>query len=261
MSSIYKKGRDGYFYYQTYIFNPETGKKDKRIYHSLGTKDHNEAKSLQRGLDHKYEKTLKPNPLLNLFQRNRANLLLIIVTIFLTLKISDIFREDNLFAINKSIVGNLTEPIKDTIMEKNQQIILDTSKNKNNISGNTLSKTATIDISNTTHSNLKKNTIYQVEYKINRVETISEAFNQGKIYLTVDEKSQKDNLLKICEEIVEKYSQFSNLVICIYDDSIDGIKIANGESNSTVNKINNDVWLAMYTYNPVEGAYFDDNPN
>ena len=55
MSSIYKKGRDGYFYYQTYIFNPETGK-DKRVYHSLGTKDHNEAKSLQRGLDHKYEK-------------------------------------------------------------------------------------------------------------------------------------------------------------------------------------------------------------
>ena len=124
-----------------------------------------------------------------------------------------------------------------------------------------MSNAAIIDISKLAYSNPKNNTTFQVEYMINRVETISEAFNQGKIYLTVDEKSQKDNLLKICEEIVERYSQFSNLVICIYDNSIDGIKIANGESNSNVNKINNDVWLAMYTYNPVEGAYFDDNPN
>ena len=27
MSSIYRKGRDGYFYYQAYVFNPITGKK------------------------------------------------------------------------------------------------------------------------------------------------------------------------------------------------------------------------------------------
>ena len=39
MSSIYRKGRDGYFYYQTYVENPKTGNKDKRIFHSLGTKD------------------------------------------------------------------------------------------------------------------------------------------------------------------------------------------------------------------------------
>ena len=43
MSSIYRKGRDRYFYYQTYIYNDETGKKDKRIFHSLSTKDRNEA--------------------------------------------------------------------------------------------------------------------------------------------------------------------------------------------------------------------------
>ena len=39
MSSIYRKGRDGYFYYQTYLYNPNTGKKDKRVFHSLGTKE------------------------------------------------------------------------------------------------------------------------------------------------------------------------------------------------------------------------------
>ena len=39
MSSIYRKGRDGYFYYQAYITNSKTGKKDKRVFHALNTKD------------------------------------------------------------------------------------------------------------------------------------------------------------------------------------------------------------------------------
>ena len=56
MSSIYKKGRDGFFYYQTYVYNPESKKKDKRINHALGTKDLSEAKLKQNELDAKYEK-------------------------------------------------------------------------------------------------------------------------------------------------------------------------------------------------------------
>ena len=56
MSSIYKKGRDGYYYYQTYVFDKETGKKSKRIFHSLGTKSEFEAKKKQQYLDSKYEK-------------------------------------------------------------------------------------------------------------------------------------------------------------------------------------------------------------
>ena len=47
MSSIYKKGRDGYYYYQSYVFNSNTGKKDKRIFHALGTKDPDLAKKKQ----------------------------------------------------------------------------------------------------------------------------------------------------------------------------------------------------------------------
>ena len=37
MSSIYRKGSDGYFYYQTYVKNPETGKKDKKLFISRNT--------------------------------------------------------------------------------------------------------------------------------------------------------------------------------------------------------------------------------
>ena len=50
MSSIYKKGRDGYFYYQAYVYNPKTGKYNKKIYHSLGTKDLEEAKLIYNNL-------------------------------------------------------------------------------------------------------------------------------------------------------------------------------------------------------------------
>ena len=56
MSSIYQKGRDGYYYYQTYIYNPDTGKKNKRIFHSLGTKDKVEAQRKQVQLDIQHEK-------------------------------------------------------------------------------------------------------------------------------------------------------------------------------------------------------------
>ena len=59
MSSIYRKGRDGYYYYQTYVLNPDTGKNDKRIFHSLGTKDQAEAEKMQLELDlqHEQQKT------------------------------------------------------------------------------------------------------------------------------------------------------------------------------------------------------------
>ena len=56
MSSIYRKGRDGYYYYQTYVYNPESKKKDKRIFHSLSTKDSLEAETKQNELDIQYEK-------------------------------------------------------------------------------------------------------------------------------------------------------------------------------------------------------------
>ena len=35
MSSIYKKGRDGYYYYQTYIYNPESKKKTNESFMRL----------------------------------------------------------------------------------------------------------------------------------------------------------------------------------------------------------------------------------
>ena len=58
MSSVYKKGRDGYYYYQSYVHNPLTGKKDKKIYHSLGTKNRDEAILKQVELDKNYNSNI-----------------------------------------------------------------------------------------------------------------------------------------------------------------------------------------------------------
>ena len=55
MSSIYRKGRDGYFYYQTYVQNPETGLKNKKIFHSLNTKSRKKALIKQKSLDDFYK--------------------------------------------------------------------------------------------------------------------------------------------------------------------------------------------------------------
>jgi len=53
MSSIFPK--DGVFWYQRYVYNPRTGKRDKRVYKSLKTKDRKIGESLQINEDKKWE--------------------------------------------------------------------------------------------------------------------------------------------------------------------------------------------------------------
>ena len=67
MSSIYRKGRDGYFYYQTYVYDKDTWKKNKRIFHSLGTKNEEEAKKKQIHYDEKYTSSEKSDTKKNIF--------------------------------------------------------------------------------------------------------------------------------------------------------------------------------------------------
>jgi hypothetical protein len=95
MSSIYKKGRDGYYYYQTYVYNPETKKKDKRIFHALGTKDLLEAKTKQHELDLQHEKQSYINPsssrLLNKF-KNNPTMAIIVRAIAITILLVNFIR-------------------------------------------------------------------------------------------------------------------------------------------------------------------------
>ena len=59
MSSIYKKSRDGYYYYQTYVYDNRK-KKTKKKYHSLKTKDYELALKKKHELDLIYNTKNKP---------------------------------------------------------------------------------------------------------------------------------------------------------------------------------------------------------
>ena len=65
-------------------------------------------------------------------------------------------------------------------------------------------------------------------------------------------------LMKIQTKI---HNQFSNIVICIYTRNRSGINLAKGINESISVEEQKNSWLAMYTYNSVEGEYFDDNPS
>ena len=263
MSSIYRKGRDGYYYYQTYIYNPDTGKNNKRIFYSLGTKDQVEAENKQIILDikHKKQKTKpKKNKTLYHLLIYRKTIAIVLVTVFAMIFIIHIFHSNNLKQQNISDIVRL--PIqKDRIIEKitEKHVIADT----NNLS--VLSNTQ-MDISPEVS---KHDQIIEIEklkptipkYTIIRVENLSGVFNQGKVYLTLDKSSSNESMRLLCAMLKENYKEFSNIIICIYADNLTGNILAMGATKSQLSIIEqNKAWLAMYSYNIVEGEYFDDNP-
>jgi hypothetical protein len=64
----------------------------------------------------------------------------------------------------------------------------------------------------------------------------------------------------LCKSLAEQYTEFSNIVICLYTSSAVGIELANGTNKNFSVNDHKKAWLAYYSYNPVEGDYFDDEP-
>ena len=64
----------------------------------------------------------------------------------------------------------------------------------------------------------------------------------------------------VCQKIQKEHSQYSNILICIYTNDSDGYKFAMGENNELSLEAQKRAWLAMYSFNTVEGHYFDGNP-
>ena len=60
--------------------------------------------------------------------------------------------------------------------------------------------------------------------------------------------------------MAKEHGEFSNIVICLYSDTEIGRELALGIDNQISKQEHIKAWLAMYTYNPVEGPYFDENP-
>ena len=257
MSSIYRKGRDGYFYYQTYVDNPKTGKRDKRIFHSLKTKERIEAEKKQIELDKKYTVLInnqKRRPFFGKEYFNAAKKLSFILTIFLIV----------IFLNNiKNMRSNITK-IEDLPKEPKNQLSKETilkniSDGKENISSEKI-----LDYSNDVinkSENSEKRSIDIPEYDIIRIDRLSGSFNQGKIYVTVNESTSDEVQHALCQEISKRFSEFSNIIICLYASNSAGLDLANGNYETITMQEQKRYWLAMYTFNSVEGEYFDNYPS
>ena len=266
MSSIYRKGRDGYYYYQTYIRNPETGKKDKRIFHSLGTKNKIEAERKQAEYDNEYEKRKNNNNNIAYQLKRKYKIFIIIIIPMITFLF---ISKKNYSENNRKILiqKNNKTPFKNNIAEEKVEKQNTLSKNnktkKENIpinqSSDVRDSLITQEIVTISQQEIKTIPIIP-EYTIERIERLSGAFQQGKIFITVRENTDSESLLMLCDKITTEHKEFSNLVICLYTNSVIGKDMALGKENGISKQDQKECWLAMYTYNPVEGAYFDDNP-
>ncbi len=262
MSSIYKKGRDGYYYYQTYVINKETGKKDRRIFHSLGTKNEDEALKKKAIYDNQYEKnqnheaSMLQQRTLFLLKSSFIGLIILLAIIYFPQKINkktfmptlpviakqnDSERVDNEKQSEKTLIKK--NKISPKVYKNQNSISLPQKKEKENFVKNNHIEILTLPV-----------------FTIERVEEFPEAFNQIKIYVTVAKGIVSERLELLCEDISNTYSKYSNIIICLYSNSAEGKEIAKGKRANISNEEQIEIWLAMYTFNEVEGKYFNDNP-
>ena len=251
MSSIYKKGRDGYYYYQTYVYNPLTKKKDKRVFHSLSSKDKDVAEKKQAYYDKKYNNLNNKRTFFysSIFSIKNFTLGGLLTTFFLFVFIY--FDNKNSEASDKYDIAYSSSPMidqKDSVQYFKNQMINQTKKaiKKNNFK---LGKASPVLF----------NSIIPT-YKILRTEEIKDELNLIKIYAVTDNNLHAKNLEKICKKISEENSSNSNLIIFIFSNTESGIEAAMGTSVKTFSDMDNKTWLSFYTKNKIEGEYFDSNP-
>lgn len=255
MSSIYKKGRDGYFYYQTYLYNAKSNKKDKKIFHSLGTKNRKEAEEKKIQLDLKYNKKKKKykTRIHNIFTKKKIFFFLILIMVNVYLSFQLVQKQAQLKTKELQLIAFEN---KDNYKELNFD--LQPPNPMNEIETDTLTKVTK------TKNEIKKEKTPKTgipKYEIIRSEILSGGLLQHKIYVTVNNDTDKESQLLLCRKIKENFKESPNVVICIYTDDEFGIGLANGETNNINVDQKKKSWLAMFTYNSVEGEYFDENPS
>ena len=271
MSSIYKKGRDGYYYYQTYLYNPKSGKKNKKIFHSLGTKNFSVAQIKQKKYDAIYnddnsKRSKGPKFFLGLI-KNRNFRIFVFVILVSGVSKRFILNESSSSLENYGLIeeksakqmtiysssGDNSAKIfqKDVADDLNDGNYLNESSRENKITNQEYNNS---DVKPTLEATLPK-------FKIERLERLPDAFSQGKFFITVSQTSSIESIRLLCDNITKTYTEFSNFVICIYSDSKFGRDLASGKNIDLDNELLHESWLGFYTYNPVEGAFFDNNPS
>ena len=240
MSSIYKKGRDGYYYYQAYIFNPKTGKKNKRIFHSLGTKELEVAEKKKIDYDLKYKANHNKRFIEEVLIKYRHKFSVIIVITFLFYLL---YKKDN-------------QPIH--IFENIDAV------NLVDIKTNGIVETLTYDKFETTEmkadvSSAKISPIVP-DYIIRRNRKLLNDFNQIYMNVTVHGKYNAEGLKLLSKRITAEESSYSNFIICFFLGDETGIELAGKELSEISNEDKQNFWIGMYSLNDVEGEYFDNTP-
>lgn len=268
MSSIYKKGRDGYYYYQAYLHNPKSGKKDKKIFHSLRTKDKKEAEKKQVEYDDFYRED-HPKHIPNIKKISLGSKIKILATItsiiFISLILIEIDsiqdkKEQDSRIIFKSEINNNK---KGNINKKSNSVLLTDPANKIENKSDLLSQpndnTKLDEIIKTEKETIKIETKVP-KYEIVRIERLPDNFDQGKIFAIVENGYSDKGLNLLCNNIRGRYKEFSNIIICIYTDTKIGFSLANGNDQNINTDQHKKEWLVMYSYNSVEGEYYDNDP-
>ena len=279
MSSLYKRGRDGYYYYQTYLYNKESGKKDKKIFHSLNTKNRQEALIKKKRLDDDYKKRIERNKNNKKNNKNKLLLLLFLVFFISFIAIYQISKNKIYYVANDGNQLNEIDLLNVILVDSVESIQIVKKKDNRIVSKEIIDQKDQLLKSIKKRSSIEKNNI-KIDpilnqnklsnqrvlkeiptYTIQRIEKLSSVFNQIKIYLTVEDETPEDALRLLCKKLKNEYNDFSNIIICIYSDNRSGISLSKGESDNLDIRGKKNAWLAMYSYNPVEGDYFDNTPS
>ena len=97
-------------------------------------------------------------------------------------------------------------------------------------------------------------------YDVIRVEKNAGPFKQIKIFGLVDMNIDSLNKKIVCDKIKKNYSDYSNIIICLYANNEIGQKLAKNEVGNVNSTDRAKHWLAFFTFNSVEGEYFDSDP-
>lgn len=270
MSSIYQKSRDNYYYYQAYVYNPETGKKNKKIFHSLKTKDLEVAKIKKLEYDELYSsdnvskkinQPFEDQNWLTFFKKSLIVLsifLIIIIIYFYTInqsESSEIKIVDKSSAYSSGLVSDLIleKNLTNTSIDDNKEsIFVDRSASKIKVK---------LDNDNKVTKSVEGHLEIDIpQFKVQRIEKLSGAFKQGKLHIIIKSQYETLSLRNLCRSLKGEYSEYSNLIICLYSNDEIGFSLSNGIKDNFSSEQIKKAWIGMYSYNPVEGEYFDENP-
>lgn len=264
MSSIYRKGRDGYFYYQTYVYNPETKKKNKKIFHSLNTKSLTEAKKKKHELDNKYLKEKNTRTFKSeILKVQQTKVILIFLLLFCFISYLIINKNEIKPNLNQEKNYNI---IKDTITKNNRTNtdIISQKPFKEQMTDikpvNSFEKKDSLILFKSENRSVENIEITLPTYEVRRVEKLPGAIRIVKLFVTIRKDVSSARQEFLCRYLKNQNSDFSNIIICLYSDDKIGKELADGLLTNLSSQKQQKSWLALYTFNKVEGEYFDGQP-